>query len=157
MKIGYINTDAGYRKGKGSYAFWINTADGIFIKSGKIEVDVKNSTQAEALSVMYALSNFIQNVKITEIENLIIYTDSMNVIHFFNNDKEKLEEFGLFDKFTYTLARKYINTVSKLNFGVELRHIKSHDIITSKTSWVNDFLDKECKKLLKDASYKVQE
>jgi hypothetical protein len=73
----------------------------------------------------------------------------MNVIHFFQQDKEKLKEYELFDKMVFLLSKKYLNTISKLKFKVELRHIKGHDIIISKTSWVNDFLDKECKKLIK--------
>lgn len=148
MKVAYINTDAGYKKGKGSYAFWINTPDGILIKSGLIDIKVTNSTQAEALCIMYALNHFIEAIR-SEIDTLTIYTDSMNVIHFFQQDKEKLKEYELFDKMVFLLSKKYVNTISKLKFKVELKHIKGHDIIISKTSWVNDFLDKECKKLIK--------
>lgn len=145
----YINTDAGYKNKKGAYAFWIHTPDGVFIKSGKINVCIKNSTQAEALSVMYALSNFLNEVNTKDIDNMVIYTDSLNLIHFFSFDKYKLEEFKLFDKFVYNLARKFENTRKKLSFTIEIKHIKAHDMITSKTSWINDFLDKECKRLLK--------
>lgn len=148
MKVAYINTDAGYKKGNGSYAFWISTPDGLFVKSGKIEIKVTNSTQAEALCIMYAINSFLEHIK-TDVETLIIYTDSMNVIHFFNQDKDKLKEYELFDKMVFLLSKKYNNIVQKLKFKVEINHIKSHDMIISKTSWVNDFLDKECKKLLK--------
>jgi ribonuclease HI len=151
-----VNTDASFsNKYKvGSYAFWVVCDEYKFKSSGMLKQQVANSTLSEMRCICNALSLLAKKRKTTEgattkmIHHVIVNTDSLNAIHVFTDDKERMHHYHLTNK-KYQSITKVYNKIKKDNYtGVkmEFRHVKAHRDTKTGRTWVNDWCDKECKK-----------
>jgi ribonuclease HI len=140
-----INTDASFNpKFKiGAYSFYIKSNNGV-IRHANVLKTAKNSYEAEAMAVANALAALEKSNWI--VSRIIINSDCM----------------GIFDKFTkkskldvgragYRLIRRIKEKSGVLPHLTihEFRHVKAHTQVTNARSFINNTLDKEAKKHMK--------
>jgi ribonuclease HI len=145
-----INTDASFSQyhNRGSYAFWIASDEGKFLKSGMLNNKVVDATMSEMMCI-YNAFYFIKKFGIHRgCNKIIVNTDSMNSIHFFKNDVKAIKRYGLYSKQHKEISNKLLSYI-KDNFSkidIDFRHVKAHEHTNSARNLVNDWCDKECKK-----------
>lgn len=143
-----INTDASfYNEYKlGSYALWITADIGRLRKVGVFKDSVNSSHEAEFKAIINALYILVKN-EITPITRVIINTDSLTTINLINAEPQKQAK----SKWGKELIQTYKKFIKKhgLKDKIEFRHVVSHLHKNTARNWVNDWLDKEAKKILR--------
>lgn len=149
-----INTDASFYKKqqRGSYAFAIVSNRGRIYRSGVLRKKVTRPEIAEFKCILNAIHVLIQQ-DWPDISLVVVNTDCLNVIHLLENKKDKIAKYKL-GSWGRPLVLKYRIMVAeskKLRFNTfSFRHVKSHTTITDARSYVNDWCDREAKKVLEN-------
>lgn len=147
-----INTDASFHpKYKiGAFAFWVVSNEFKIQKAGFFKKNCKSSHGAEMKCIINALTLTLRTN--TKIKKIIINTDSMNSISIFENDRNKINRYGLHYGAKYRrMFRNKLKMYVKKNqcdVTVEFRHVKAHSGVNDKRSYVNDWCDKHAKAFL---------
>ena len=160
MNIITINTDASFSQyhSRGSYAFWISSDEGKFLKSGMLKDKVVDATMSE-MKCIYNAFYFIKKFNVhIGCNKIIVNTDSLNSIHFFKNDEKAIKRYGLESKQHKVLSQKLLTYIKNnfTNIDIEFRHVKAHEHTNSARNLVNDWCDKECKKHMGDFLNKIK-
>lgn len=141
-----ISTDISFHSDirMAAYAFWISTERGPIKKSGMLKGTINDPNEAE----MKCIANAVHFFKGTGIhtEHLIINTDSKFSIQLVSTNKGLP---ALRKRLKY--LSKFINqTVFGSYDKVTFRHVKAHDGVDEKRKFVNDWCDKESKRIMKE-------
>lgn len=141
-----INTDAAFHSEfkVGAFAFWIVSDMGRVIKSGSLRDKVNNATEAELKCILNAFYTLKQQ-KWEGIYKVILNTDSLNSIYILKEDSAKIKKYNL--KYGDAIRNKFNSMKVGLPL-IEFRHIKAHKTTEIAKSWVNDWCDKNAKKML---------
>lgn len=127
-----------------SYAFWISTERGHIKKSGLIKKASVNTTLMEIKCITNATWYLFNKTNIRP-ETLIINTDSLGVVEIMSR---KLKPFSL--KPIRVIARE-LKTILDLNKQqYKFKHVKAHVKVSSARSYVNNWCDKEAKRVIKE-------
>lgn len=141
-----VNTDASFdwRTGKAAWAMWIKSADfGMAERdSGMFEQPVANSSVAELLAFEMALRRVHEAVGMFPRKFVKIYvnTDSMWTVQALKGNVKKSKHVEI---------AKSIKALTD-GYEIDARHVKAHVRKDTKRHWVNDWCDKQAKKLLRD-------
>jgi len=141
-----INTDASWHSGfkVGAFAFWMVSNEGKVLHSGALKGKCNNPTECEIKCIINAIYT-LNKQKWSGITRVIINTDATNAIAILNNDKIAIEKYNL--KWGGVFRSKFNELKQKLPH-IEFRHIKAHTTTETAKSWVNDWCDKNAKKML---------
>lgn len=145
-----ITTDISYcyQTKRAAYAFWISTENGPIKKSGMLKGDLNGSTTAEVLCIANAVHFLVKNS--FRCRRLIVNTDSMHgatLIRTFRKHRNKHIE-------------KAIELINATLFGrfdeVIYRHVKAHNGTNDKRSYVNDWCDREAKRVMREFKLSIK-
>jgi ribonuclease HI len=137
-----INTDASFHPQYkiGGYAFYIICDLFKIEKSGKFKNILKSSTDAEMKCFGNAISTILSQKELPKIKNIILNTDCLSAVSCLTIKKKKtIIELEIVD-----LIEDLKLKTNCQNF--QFKHVKSHNGIADSRSWINNKLDKECKK-----------
>jgi len=143
-----INTDASFHPEYkfGTYAFWIVCDKFKITKSGYFKDKCLDPNDAEMKCIINALYTIKQHA--SEFNTLVINTDSMNSIHMFTKDFEKIKRYKL-SKFS-SHGKKFSKLIKELGRPkFHLKHVKAHTEGKDSRSYVNNWCDTEAKKELR--------
>lgn len=90
---------------------------------------------------------------------IVINTDCLNAIHLFTKNREAVKKYKLLSPQTIDITHAYFKACNQLPLFtgpkgkrmlpmVELRHIRSHQHTETAKHWVNDWADKEAKRII---------
>lgn len=127
---------------KAAYAFWISTELGPIKKSGMLKGKHTSVPLAELMCIANAVHFFVKTGLKTK--KLIINTDSQGgQTLLIKNGKEGR------NKRVDVIARLINETVLGKYEQVVFRHVKAHNGTRNKRSYVNDWCDRESRRVLK--------
>jgi ribonuclease HI len=138
-----INTDASRdpKTGKAAWAYWIRSTNFLFRDSSLYPDSTPNSSIAELFALKAALEcvNASVGTMPREMVRLYINTDSQWVLQALRGNVKRSKHLSLAE------------AVKDLAEGYELvlRHVKAHKHKDTPRHWVNDWCDKEAKRLLR--------
>lgn len=137
-----INTDAGWCPifKIGTWAFWIAHNNGRMIRSGILKERATDSTHSELLAILNALHQLYLS-DVPALKKIIINCDNNGWLVYASKRPELQQHL---DSIKDKLFQKYLP--GKKWF--EYRHVKGHSSKKDARSYVNKFLDKQCKELL---------
>lgn len=144
-----INTDASYhhKKEVAAWACWIKSSHYLIKKAELFEEFPANSSTAEALAIENALAalddlisaeEFLQHQRDTVGIKLYINTDSMWTIQAIRGNVKRSKHLAIAHR-VKSLADRY---------EIDIRHVKAHTDKDDARSWVNDWCDKQAKRLV---------
>lgn len=138
-----INTDASFHPAHniGTFSFWMTSNMGRMFGAGQLKGKIAHSTEAEFRSILNALHFLFNKTGWHGISMVIINTDSLNVVEMINGGKTETWAKGLKGHFN-----KYCRIAQ---VPVEARKVKAHSGTEDKRKWVNNWCDKQAKKLLR--------
>lgn len=143
-----INTDASFsRKHQvGTFAFWIVCDRFKILKSGRLRKQITRPEIAEFKCIINAM-HVLLNENISDIHQIVINTDCLNVIHLIERDKKNINRYGLKSWGQYLVARLDLLRMEKKAFHIpiKMKHVKSHTGIGDARSWVNEWCDTQAK------------
>lgn len=127
-----------------SYAFWISTDYGPIKRSGMLRKRTKNSSLAELMCIANAVHFFVKSGIKTK--RLIINTDSKSsIVYVKAKSLQRMRDQDM---------AKVAGLINEMLFGnydeITFRHVKAHKGTKSKRSFVNDWCDREAKRVLKE-------
>lgn len=136
-----INTDASFdpATGTAAWAFWIRSKDHLIKDSGLFPRKVDNSSVAELLALEKALRRVDREVFTRRTVKLYINTDSKWVIDALQGKVKNSKQLMLIKAVLH----------STQGYELELRHVKAHTHTNTARHWVNDWCDKQAKKILR--------
>lgn len=141
-----INTDASYshQKGVGGYAFYIVCDLFKIQKSGSFKHNPKSALFAEMQCIANALHTLLAQQELPKFNLLVINCDCLPAFeHISFNSK-------------FEVGKMIFMQLKFLRCRYEFRHVKAHNGIPDSRSWVNDWCDKEAKKMMRKAYGKVK-
>jgi ribonuclease HI len=137
-----INTDASFHPTEkiGAFAFWA-VSNGFKIQKACFFRDkCLNPTDAESKAILNAFH--VVSRKQKGIRKIIFNTDSLNAKAIFENDRDHIHKYHLFNK-----LRSNYNKKEQLFHGIEIefRHVKAHSGKDDARSYVNEWCDTNAK------------
>lgn len=147
MRAFTINTDASFsmKWRKGAWAYWIK-GDGVILKNvGMILVDIPNPGLAELLAFSKALGEVNKIVPKEKRwgTKLYINTDCTYVIHVIDGTMKHSKYMTLIKAIRHAMV----------GYSVRPTHVKAHTGHTSGRSRMNDWCDREARKIMKEEGY----
>lgn len=145
-----INTDASYSHQYkiGGYAFYIVCDLFKIQKAGIFKNDPKSSIKAEMMCIANAIHTLTAQKELPIADLIVINSDCLN--SFSIMCKKSKCSIGR----TVAIKIKHLRNALS-NRGVmpkyEFRHVKAHNGTPDARSWVNDWCDKEAKKMMRKA------
>ena len=150
MKI-LISTDASYlREYKiAGFAFYIQTDAGVFARSGVFKNELSGSDEAELLCVINAL-HYLATLKLKNIHQIRILTDSLNVKSIIHKDVKSIKKFKLKDLRDRYIVRydELLKRIGINEFSVSVKYVQAHVDGGSKENVLNNWCDMEAKRML---------
>lgn len=137
-----ISTDISLDPATGSaaYAYWISTDGGAIRRSGMLKKKTKNTVLAEMMCIANGVHFFISRGY--KVRRLIVNTDSKHCADTFHG-------FATIEAIQPIV--EYVKDLVKHNvIRMELRHVKAHRGTKTKRQYVNDWCDKEAKRVLRN-------
>lgn len=152
MIIVTVNTDASFSRVHeiGTFAFWIVCNEFKILKSGILRKKVFRPEMAEFKCIINAL-HILFNEDLSMVNKVIINTDCLNVIHIMTNNKMAISQYRL-NNWGNGMMVIVMDMCKKKGFDfkkIEMRHVKSHTGIGDARSYVNEWCDKEAKRMLR--------
>jgi ribonuclease HI len=154
-----INTDASYHREfeLGAFAFWIKSDYGKITQCGPLRNRITNKngkgpTEAEVQCIINAFY-LLKKANYPAFHTIIVNTDSLNSIAILTNDKVEIKKWGLQWGNTF---RDAFNSLKPKNCNIEFRHIRAHKHTNTPKNFINDWCDKQAKKMLWDIINKKQ-
>jgi ribonuclease HI len=140
-----INTDASFHPihKVGGYAFYIICDLFKIEKSGKFKQNPKSSIDAEMKCFGNALATILAQKELPKIKKIVFNTDCLGAVGCVTNKKNKSKVEQLIVKLLNDLKSR---THCK---NLEFKHVKAHNGTLDARSWVNDKLDKNAKKWMR--------
>lgn len=139
-----INTDAGiHPSGKGAYAFWIKMDERTVKRSGVLKEIPIDSGQAEMMCIINAIHIAKKHREFFTSDVVVINTDSLAAIHAFTNQPHNVKQ-----KYK-TLRWAYIELTRGLKQDITFKHVKGHSKGDSPREYINNWCDKEVRKIYK--------
>lgn len=138
-----IYTDASYKKGKASYAYWIKSNHGRIKRSGVIKGGAKDITYAEMYAIYKAVKHAAKSW--TEIEGVLLNCDNVAAGRSLWPWSKPFKHPEL-----RTLQQKIVTFLSDRDYKIKFKHIKAH--AGSKTNvrvWLNEWCDTNAKQARK--------
>lgn len=138
-----ITTDISLIGNDCAYAFWISTELGPIKRSGILKQRTNNTALAELMCIANAVHFFVKTGIKTK--RLIINTDSKaSIIYVRARDFRSMR-----NKQMGQIAELINSTVFGRYDEITFRHVKAHVGTRDARSYVNDWCDKEAKRVLK--------
>lgn len=145
-----INTDASYDSDTdlGAFAFHIVSDNFCFKKTGIFKAEITGSVAAEMMAIANALAFLSKQPNLPIAKFIVINCDCLPAIAKIRDNSGKY-------KYLSSIIRKQLFILAKLTSGkkhspsVKIRHVKAHNGKKDARSWVNNWCDKEAKKLLR--------
>lgn len=138
-----INTDASFHpiSKKSGFAFYIVCNSFKIQKSGNFNTGIDDSLMAETKCIGNAIATTLGRKDLPQVKNIIINTDCLSAVSKINNSSEeycvKIRE----------LIEKLKTRTNCVTF--KFKHVKAHSNKNDARSWVNDWCDKEAKKMMR--------
>lgn len=143
-----IHTDASWKNGMASYAYYVETPHGILSRSGLIMEPCEKPLHAEMAAIITAVQHWLGYTGYVS-DSVTICTDSKDAIYFFMKDKEMLKKYNLYDPVAFIKAGTFRNLNMHTGIEFKYRHVKAHDDLLDDIYRLrNDSLDKEAKRVL---------
>jgi ribonuclease HI len=152
-----INTDASFHPTHkvGGFAFWIVYQGIRTIQSGPLK-SVNNSHDAEVQAIANGLYAVLKS-KHDKVERIIINTDCKHAIYciqdkdkkFYNGADEAIKMCHLLIE---KLRKRYrpVQVKGKRMRFIEMRYVKAHSEGETARLWVNNYLDREAKRAMRE-------
>lgn len=135
-----------------AYAFWVSGLGPAIKRSGLFKTPIPDATMAEIFCIANALVYVVE--RSPTLEKVWINTDSQHAILMMTKDKiankEKNQKFMPAVKVIKALQTKYPNLV------IEWRKVAAHVGTRDKRSFVNDWADKESRRLQRMESKRLK-
>ncbi len=135
-----LYTDASFREGQGSWAYWIRSGKGRIINSGPCPRDVQTSNQAELYAVYMALETIKKELPKTL--GILLNSDSLLAC-----DKTPLGSSPI-----QGASKKWQKEIHRLikeqTWQYRTRHIKAHQKVRCTRTFINSQVDELAKKAL---------
>lgn len=140
-----INTDASHNSDHkiGTFSFWMVSNAGRLFGAGELKGRVDHSTDAEFRSALNALHFLFDKSGWKGITKIIINTDSQSVVEMINGSKTHA--------WAKDLKKHFNQLKAKHKVIIEARKVKAHSGIEEKRKWVNNWCDKQAKKILRQS------
>jgi ribonuclease HI len=147
-----INTDASWCRHtkRGSWAFWISSDVGRFKKSGVLKEKCNGNIQAEIMAVVNALHYCRTHKKLKVATKIIVNTDCKTAINIAENPNGLKKNSQKELRSLRGWIQKYIGKFRGRKCEVEFRWVKGHSDGESARSYVNNYIDKEARKKLRN-------
>lgn len=130
-----ITTDASFKYGIASYAFWISMQDCKITGSGGIKRQVRGCTQAEVMAIGNAIYTLLKRADQISCDRIYINTDSIGAMSAIDR------QIDVDSRLTWNLKNELQKKLG-CRF-VEFRHVKGHGKGDTARSWVNKWCDRE--------------
>jgi ribonuclease HI len=157
-----INTDASFNDQYkiGAYAYWI-VSDGCRIKYAGMLKECTRSVEAELKAIANGLYRLTKSRRVNEIHGIIINTDCTNAIEAIKGERI-LKDKGCTDAIeyihTYQRILKEANQIDKPTYSyIDYRHVKAHSKIKDSRSFVNDWCDRQARRLVKQRVNQIKQ
>lgn len=150
-----VNTDAGYFPFDkvGSFAYWIKGGGMHLHGSGLFKGKVAGPWQAEMMAMINAL-HILKKAKPEPVIGFIFNCDNKNAkAGVRGNELRRILNNAILDfkkDAQKRLGKNMFTFLTKISKQyAQFRHVKAHGTTDEKRTWVNDYLDKQCKKELR--------
>lgn len=128
------------------YGFWIACSRGKFGGSGQIVEDVEDTNAAEMMAICNSIWHGVTDKLIERGDKLLIQTDSLAAI-----DRLRGQRVVTFTEQQRRIVAYYEKAVRRLDFTVQLRHVKGHTIHQEARFVANRMCDKRAKEQMRAA------
>lgn len=157
-----INTDASFNDQYkvGAYAYWI-VSDAYRIKYAGMLKECGRSVEAELKAIANALFRLTKSNNANNVNLIIVNTDCTNAIEAIQGER-KLKDKGCIDtiEHIHTYQRMLIeaNGIDKPTYSyIDYRHVKAHSKEKDKRSFVNNWCDRQARRLVKQRVNQIKQ
>lgn len=144
-----INTDAGFKDNRGTFAYYIRSDKGVISNFGVCNPLLYDNSSAEMDAILRALKSILERPELCFHSDIVhINTDSMVAIYTFKSDfcnNHYKEQFNEFKRLENILTKTY-------HLKVQMKHVKAHTGISDNRSLANRWCDmkaREARNLIK--------
>jgi len=132
-----VNTDAGLRKGKAAYSYWIRSEDVIERGSGPLKGEIKNSNEAELAAILNALTIVANNEYLRSADVIVVNCDNKQALKVLRD--KQINGYAKYTAF-------YNEILKRIKVKIFYKHVKGHSKGNTPRQWVNNWCDKNLKK-----------